>query len=191
MDQTAYALGSTTTSYIAIVGNRAEWRHGKAENPNHESTDRDRYNQATGAFLVTEMHHSSIQWTEPKDIEFDDVPALNSIATKSSHARGNGYFYYNTLAVNAVLVHGDMVFVFPWDSRSGVITGLLPPLTRLHSESTSIETHRFSKGDSELFQEELQVDWLHVVGLPVWIAAVALSVYQGIAASRRASGKNA
>ena len=179
-DQTAYAPGSTATSYVAIVGKRATWRHVEAE-----STDQKLHNQATDAFLVIEMHDSGIQWTEPKDIEFDDVPALKSIAAKSSHARDNGYFYCKTPAVNAVLVHGDMVFVFPLDCRRSVMTGLLPPQTLLPPENPSIEMHHRSKGDLDLFQEELQVDWLHVVGLPVWMVTVALSVYQGIAASQR------
>ena len=56
------------------------------------------------------------------------------------------------------------------------MTELLPPQTLLHPERTRIETHRLSKGAPELLQEELQVDWFHVIGLPVWIAAVALSI---------------
>src|SRR5207248_683551 len=84
---------------------------GKAESPNHEITDQKLPNQAADAFLVIEMHDSGIQWTEPKDIDFDDVPALMSIAAKSSHAREHGYFYCKTPVVNAVLVQGDLVFV--------------------------------------------------------------------------------
>lgn len=186
MDQTACAPNSTATSYVAIVGKRATWRHGKAESPshespNHENTDQKLPNQAADAFLVIEMHDSRIQWTEPKDIDFDDVPALMSIAAKSSHTRDHGYFYCQTPAVNAVLVHGDMVFLFPWDSRTSVLTGLLPP-----EERRRIERSRFMYSPySELRREELRVHWPHLVGLPIWILAVTLLVYQGIVASRR------
>jgi hypothetical protein len=185
-DQTAYAPDSTATSYVAIVGKRAKWRFGKAE-----STDQKLHNQAADAFLVIEMHDSEIQWTEPKDIDFDDVPALKSIAAKSSHARDHGYFYGKTPAVNAVLVHGDMVFTFPWDSRTSVLTGLLPPEVLLlpPEERRRIERSRHKYDPySELFREELRVDWAHLVGLPVWIVAVALLSYQGIVASARQKG---
>src|SRR5205823_6999655 len=101
-DKAAHAPGSTVTSYVAIVGKRATWRHRMAE-----STDQRLHKQAAEAFLVIEMANSGIQWTEPKDIDFDDVPALMSIAAKSPHARDNGYLDCKTPGVNAVLVHGD------------------------------------------------------------------------------------
>jgi Protein of unknown function (DUF1559) len=184
-DKAACAPDSAATSYVAIVGKRATWRHGKAESPNHESTDQKLHNQAADAFLVIEIHDSGIQWTEPKDIDFDDVPALKSIAAKSSHARDHGYFYCKTPAVNAVLAYGDLIFMFPWDSRTSVLTGLLPPdeLLLPPEERRRIERSRFKYDPySQLFQEELRVDWPHVVGLPVWIVAVALLSYQGIVA---------
>src|SRR4029079_15622912 len=121
-DKAAHAPGSTATSYVAIVGKRAKWRHREAV-----STDEKLANPKADAFLVIEMGNSGIQWTEPKDIDFDDVPDLQSIAAKSPHTRDHDYFSYQTPGVNAALVHGDMVFVFPWDSRPSVLTGLLPP----------------------------------------------------------------
>lgn len=185
MDKTAWKPGSTATSYVAIVGRRASLRHGNAKSPNHESTDQKLDSQT--AFLVIEMHDSRIQWTEPKDIDFDDVHALQSMRAKSPHARDNGYFFCPTPAVNAVLVHGDMVFMFPWDSRTSVLTGLLPPdeLLLPPEELRRIERSR-GKYDatSQLFQEELRVHWPHLVGLPVWILAVALLSYQAIVAAR-------
>jgi hypothetical protein len=187
-DKAAHAAGSTATSYVAIVGKRAAWRHRTAESPNHESTDQKLHDQAAEVFLVIEMANSGIQWTQPKDIDFDDVPALLSLAAKSSHARDHDYFSCKTPGVNAVLVHGDMVFVFPWDSRTSVLTGLLPPEELLlpPEELRKIEMAR-GKYDpySQLRREELRVHWPHLVGLPVWIVAVALLSYQGIVASRR------
>lgn len=182
-DQTAWAPNSTTTSYVAIVGRRAKWRHRNAE-----STDHKLHNQAAEAFLVIEMANSGIQWTEPKDIDFDDAPALLSLAAKSSHARDIDYFSCKTPGVNAVLVHGDMVFTFPWDSRTSVLTGLLPPDVLLlpPEELRKIRDARFKYDPySELRREELRVHWPHNIGLPVWIIAVALLAYQGIIASRR------
>jgi hypothetical protein len=48
-DPAAHAAGSTVTSYVAIVGKSAKWRHGKAESPNHESADQNLANQTAKA----------------------------------------------------------------------------------------------------------------------------------------------
>jgi hypothetical protein len=182
-DQTAWAPNSTTTSYVAIVGRRATWRHRNAE-----STDHKLHHQAAEAFLVIEMANSGIQWTEPKDIDLDDIPALMSIAAKAAHVRDHDYFSCKTPGVNAVLVYGDMVFTFPWDSRTSVLTGILPPEVLLlpPEERRKIENAR-AKYDpySELRRDELRVHWPHLVGLPVWIVAVVLLAYQGVVAPRR------
>jgi hypothetical protein len=192
-DQAAHAPGSTATSYVAIVGKRSAWRFrawrfGKAESPNHENTDQKPHNRAAEVFLVIEMANSGIQWTEPKDIDFDDAPAILSLAAKCSHARDNGYFSCKTPAVNAVLVHGDMVFTFPWDSRTSVLTGLLPPDVMLlppEERERIVDARGKYSPYSDLFQEELRVHWPHLIGLPVWIVVVAILSYQVIGASRR------
>jgi hypothetical protein len=169
---------------VAIVGKRSAWRFGK-----FESTDQKAPKQAADVFLVIETANSGIQWTEPKDIDYDDAPAILSLAAKGSHARDNGYFYCKTPGVNAVLVHGDMLFVFPWGSRPSVLTGLLPPEVLLlpPEEQRRIEMAlgKDYPSYSGLRREELRVHWPHLIGLPVWIVAVVLLAYQGIVASRR------
>jgi len=175
-DHAAHAPDSTETSYVAIVGNRSKWRHRRAEN-----TDQKLNDQAADVFLVIEMHDSGIQWTEPKDIDFDDVPALKSIAAKSSHTRDNDYFSRKTPGVNAVLVHGDMIFLFPWNFSPSVLTGLLPPEELLlpPEELRRIARSRFKYDPySQLRREELRVHWPHLIGLPVWIVSLGLLFYQ-------------
>jgi hypothetical protein len=188
-DKTAWVPDSTATSYVAIVDKRAIWQPAKARRPNQEGTGQKLTQQVADAFLVVEMANSGIPWAEPKDINFDDVPALKSLATKCSHARDNGYFYCKTPVANAVLIQGERVFVFPWDTRASVLTRLVRPQDLLPAEEPSIETKRRRGKDrdpsSQLFEEELRVHWPHLVGLPVWIVAVGLLAYQGIVASRR------
>lgn len=41
---------------------------------------------------------------------------------------------------------------------------------------------------SQLRREELRLNWRHLLGLPVWIVAVALLSYQGIVASTKQKG---
>jgi len=111
-DPATHAAGSTATSYVALVGKRSAWRFGK-----FESTDQKLRNQVADVFLVIETANAGIQWTEPKDIDYDDAPALLSLAAKGSHARDNGYFFRKTPATNAVLVH------VTWSSCSRGIPG--------------------------------------------------------------------
>jgi uncharacterized protein DUF1559 len=181
-DQAACTPGSTLTSYVALIGKRAPLRYGK-----FETTDQEL--RSPSPFLVIEMADSGIQWSEPKDIRFDDLQALQSLAAKCPHTRDNGYFFYKSPAVNAVLVNGDMVLMFPWDTKTSVLTGLLPPRELLlpPEELRRIEKNRLDKSNVyyDRFQEELRVNWPHVVGLPVWVVAVALLAYQRIVASRR------
>lgn len=169
-DLTAWKPDSAATSYVAVVGRRAYWRWNGPEDPESRSSREE----SPDVFLVVEMANSGIGWTEPKDVRFDDVETLRSLAAERPHTRGNGYFFHRTPAMNAVLVHGDMVFMFPWDSASDFLTGLLPP------EVPDTTTEHGPKYDptSQLYTETVRVHWLHCIGLPIWIVAVCLLVLQ-------------
>ena len=171
---------STTTNYVAVVGRTPAWRQVDAN-----QKDLDSQQQKADTFLIVEMANSAIQWSEPKDIYLDDLPALQSLIANSPHRRSNGYFFRETPAINAVLVDGDMLFLFPRDSTPSVLTALkdlLPP------DPAKAET-RITKDNflDSLYTEEPPppINWPHCIGLPVWIAAVALLYYQGLVASRR------
>jgi hypothetical protein len=120
------------------------------------------------------MSNSGIHWTEPKDVCFDDLQALQSLAANRPHTRYNGYFFCKTPAMNAVLVYGDMVLIFPWDSTTGVLSGLLP------AEEPRTRTGHDPKYDpfSQLYVEELRIHWPHCIGLPVWIVACCLLFFR-------------
>jgi len=170
-DQIACAPDSSTTSYLAVAGRRAPWRPGRNQGPD----DPDLQRQMANSFLVVETTDSGIAWAEPKDIRFDDVQALRSLVAKSPHLRDNGYFFRKTPAVNAVLVEGDMIFMFPWDSSISALNGLVPP-----DEPPRPRSEPVHKEDpfSRLYVEKLRVHWPHAIGLPVWIAAFGLLFHQ-------------
>jgi len=180
-DKAAWVPRSTATSYVAIVDARTLAQPGKVR-----GTSEKRTGQSSDAFLVVEMANSGIQWAEPKDIAFDEVRTLQSLAAKRPHVRDNGYFYCKTPVANALLVQGDRVFVFPCDTRASVLAGLSKMQDVLPAEEPSIETKRRGKDRGpDFFEEELRVDWLHVVGLPVWTFAMGLLVYGGVVGLRR------
>jgi hypothetical protein len=170
--------GSNTTSYVALVGRRAAWAGDKdASRENHNKQE-----HAADTFLVIEMADSKIQWTEPKDVRFDDVQALRSLAANSPHLRNNGYFYRETPGVNAVLVDGDRIFMFPYDSTPDVLAALLPP--KVTEDATRRDKH---DPLDDPYTEKPRIHWPHCIGLPVWIVAAGLLFYQ-VMRSYAASG---
>jgi hypothetical protein len=126
------------------------------------------------------MADSKIQWTEPKDVRFDDVQALRSLAANSPHLRNNGYFYRETPGVNAVLVDGDRIFMFPCDSTPDALAALLPPNDA--DAATGGDNYDPFGGIHDPFDdfytEELRIHWPHCIGPPVLIVAVGLLFYQ-------------
>jgi hypothetical protein len=160
---------STTTNYVAVVGRIAARRRGE----NVSCEEHDTQQQAAGTFLVIEMADSQIQWTEPKDVRFDDVRALRSLAANSPHLRNNGYFYHETPGINAVLVDGERIFMFPCDSTPDVLTALLPP----NEAKAGAREDKHGPFD-DFYTEELRPNWSHCIGLPVWIVTVGLLLYQ-------------
>ena len=72
-----------------------------------------------------------------------------------------------------------MVFMFPWDSTTGVLTGLLPP----EEPRTRVE-HAKHDPLSQLYVEELRINWAHCIGLPIWIVTICLLVSQATRSRR-------
>jgi hypothetical protein len=170
----AWTSQSTTTNYVAVVGRT---RHAAASQKNLDSQQ-----QKADTFLIVEMANSEIQWSEPKDIYLDDLSALRSLIANSPHRRSNGYFSHATPAINAVLIDGDMMFLFPRESTPNVLTSLkslLPP------DPARAERKHTKEGFYDDFyrEEPPPTHWPHYIGLPVWIVSLALLFYQ-VACSR-------
>ncbi len=160
---------STTTNYVAVVGRKPAWRHVDAGQKNLDSQQ-----QKADTFLIVEMANSEIQWSEPNDIYLNDLSALRSLIANSPHRRSNGYFFHETPAMNAVLIDGEIMFLFPHDSMPNVLTslnGLLPPDPNWRSTKDNYL-------DSFYAEEPPPINWLHCIGLPVWIVSFSLLFYQ-------------
>lgn len=156
---------SGTTNYVAIVGRRAVRR-----NMDASQKDLDSQQQKAGTFLIVETANSEIPWKEPKDIYVDDLPALRSFLANRPHRRNNGYFFQKTPAMNAVLIDGDMMFMFPCDSTP--LKVLLPS----ERDKGTIDTYGLL---DPLYREEPPaIHWPHCIGLPVWMVSLGLLVYQ-------------
>jgi hypothetical protein len=161
---------SGTTNYVAVVGRKAAARHVDASEQNLDSQQ-----QKADTFLIVETANSESPWKEPKDIYVDDLSALRSLIANSPHRRNNGYYSRETPAMNAVLIDRDMMFLFPWDSRTNVLTSLkclLPP----------DKNWKGTKDDflDRYYKEEPPppIHWPHCIGLPVWIVSLGLLFYE-------------
>jgi hypothetical protein len=174
-DKNFWSLDSTTTNYVAVVGRKAAWIWPK----DVSGADHDQQEHAPDTFLVIEMGDSQIPWTEPKDVRFDDVEALRSLAAHGPHRRNNGYFFRETPGVNAVLVDGDRIFMLPCDSTPDVLSSLLPPNEKTTDSKDSPLNH--------FYTDELQLNWPHCIGLPLWMVSAGLLFYR-VAHSRPSSG---
>ena len=178
---TTSALNSTSTSYLAVVGRRASslWDNDAShENPDSKT-------RAADTFLVVETASSGIHWMEPKDVCFDDVQALRSLAANGPHLRDNGYFFHPTPGVNAMLLDGDRIFMFAGDSTPRVLTARwLPP----NDAEAIMKRVKDDPLDHLYTTEELRIHWPHCIGLPMWVVAVGLLFYQAIR-SRKARQK--
>jgi hypothetical protein len=161
---------SGTTNYVAVIGRTSAWHRSYMS-----QKDPDTQQQKAETFLIVETANSEIQWTEPKDISVDDLPALRSLIANSPHRRNNGYFFHETPAMNAVLVDGDMMFRFPHDSRPNVLTilkNLLPPPPSMAKRTKD------NFLDDAYPEEPPAIHWPHCIGLPVWIVSLGLLFYQ-------------
>lgn len=163
---------ATTTNYVAVVGRRPAWRHADASQKNPDSQQ-----QKADTFLIVEMANSAIQWSEPKDIYLNDLSALRSLIANSPHRHSNDYFSRETPAMNAVLIDGDMMFLFPSDSTPNVLTSLkylLPP------DPTEAERRYTKENYLDRFYkvEPPPIHWPHYIGFPLWIVSLGLLFYQ-------------
>ena len=167
---------STATSYLEVAGRTSAWRCGK--NPSDE--DKKSQKQTASTFLVIEMADSGIQWTEPKDFDFNDLKSTRALITKSPHMRDNGYFFRETPGVNAILVDGDMMFMLPCDSTMDALSELLPS-----DEATDKINRDKDTTLNHLDTAKFQLNWPHCVGLPVWLLSVGLLLHQAIRYRKR------
>ncbi len=161
------AQGSTTTSYLAVVGSKALWQRDRSTSLK-TSALRD---QMENSALVIEAANSGIPWTQPRDLYLDDIrgtgpaPAIN---LQSPHMRDNGYFYYETPAgYNIAIADGSVHFLY---------TGRLAveKIERLLAAGGFKEENGGFPSDND----ELRINWLHSIGLPVWIVSTSLLFYR-------------
>jgi hypothetical protein len=179
-DPDARAPDSNTTTYVAVVGRTAASPPGRGVGRNDSASPE----LPIDSFLVIEMANSRIAWAEPKDVHFDDVDTLRSLAAACPHARNNGYFLHNTPAMNAVLVTSDMVFILPSDSSTSVLTGLLRP-TEAQMAQMRLDHHGLKYDPfTDLYIERPQVHWRHCIGLPALIVTFGLLLSQARRARR-------
>jgi hypothetical protein len=167
-DETASQEGSPCTSYVAVIGHDAAWTGGTPRALRDTVFREGRSN----TIMVIETADSGINWTEPRDIELDaliaaDPPTLQ-VMPGSKHMHSNGFFYRDTMSVvNTLLVDGG-AWTF---SASWLFTDRLKTILQVGGASQC-------QGEPAVDNQKLQINWLHCIGLPVWLVSVALLFHQ-------------
>ena len=174
-DPSTCAKGSTTTSYVAVIGSEAFWQRDKdtsLEAPALQGNLRH-------SVMLIETANSGIQWTEPKDLCLDDLQgtrAESAVIVQSPHMRDQGYFFYETpTGVNVGVANGRVDFLFSCALSTEKVKRLL-----------TVGAYRDEDIDYSWDKEELQPNWPHCIGLPVWIVSVGLLLYRAVRDRRRA-----
>lgn len=176
-DPTTWEQGSTTTSYVGVVGSKALWQRDRSTSLN-TSTQRERIENSV---VLTETADSGIPWMQPKDLCLDDIRRTGpdpAIDVQSPHMRDNGYFYYETPAgFNVAIADGSVRFVF-----TGRPT--VEKLDRLFTAGGFKEENITSSSDDE----ELRINWLLSIGLPVWAVSTIVLFYRMVRRRRCVPG---
>ena len=132
--------------------------------------------------MLIETADSGIQWTEPRDLSADDLQSAQADSmspVQSPHMREEGYFYHETPSgVNVALADDSVHFLFAHSLRADKVKHLL---------TIGAFTEENIANSSDAWDDvELQPNWPHCIGLPVWIVAVGLLLYQAMRGRRRA-----
>jgi len=118
---------------------------------------------------------------QPKDLCLDDIRRTGpdpAIDVQSPHMRDNGYFYYETPAgFNVAIADGSVRFVF-----TGRPT--VEKLDRLFTAGGFKEENITSSSDDE----ELRINWLLSIGLPVWAVSTIVLFYRMVRRRRCVPG---
>jgi hypothetical protein len=170
-DEKARKEGTTSTSYVAVVGANAAW-HGQKPTMLSEI---DSHGSESETILLIETADSGINWTEPKDLDVDALFVANRPAMQvkptSRHMRSNGYFYHDTIsAINIALVDGSVRSVDPRVFTDENLKVLLK-IGGFSEDSIGLLTVK---------DQELMIHWQNVAALTVWLLSAVLLLHQAV-----------
>ncbi len=160
-DANAWAPGSPTANYLAVVGSKTAWQRDKSVS----LKDLELQGVLSNSILVIEMDNSGIQWSEPRDLCVDSCQETeaNLLSTvHGSHVRDNEYFYYPAPSgKNAAFADGSAKF--------------LPASIFASNKLQNLLTKGACKEENaNYFQEELRINWYKCIAFAIWLASTGL-----------------
>jgi hypothetical protein len=157
-------------NYIAVVGPKAAWAGQKSRTRN----DLTSHGDGSDTIMVIETADTSINWSEPWDLDIDAPTMADSSAMQprpsSAHMQDNGLFYRDTMqAINALMVDGSVRSL-----PAKYFTGSMPK-AMLQMNGCDVDSL-----DWAVDRRQLQVNWPNVAVLVVWLVSVSLLFHQSI-----------
>jgi len=170
-DKNARGGRTTYTNYLAVVGPNAAWQGEKPRN-----LDVDLRGKDDSTILLVESINADIPWTEPKDMALDAShvvnPANSQVVVSSRHEREVDYFHHDAPMAYTAMGNGSVRSI-PVGIRAG------SPLLCIGGCTDEALSGLWN----------LQFNWAHCIGLPVWLVSVGLLLYQAVRSrKRRAAG---
>jgi hypothetical protein len=171
-DAIAWELGSTTTSYLAVVGSNTAWQRDKSVS----LKDLESRDELSNTILVIETGDSGIQWSEPRDLYLDTRQGTeaNPLSTlQGPHMRDNGYFYNPTTSAVTVAFADDGVRSLP--------AGILAP-----NNLQKLLAVGGCKEENVVYSpEELQINWYNCIVFAIWLVSIGLLLFWAVWTRRR------
>ncbi|MCE5266436.1 MAG: DUF1559 domain-containing protein [Planctomycetaceae bacterium] len=157
-----------TTSFFAVVGERAAWRGSATV----KRTDLPKGGRRM--ILLIEAAGRDVNWKEPKDLTIDEAVAVIRRRSKTDehgyHKVGGDYFHHQREGTHVAFVDGSVHFL-PTDIAAEDLQLLLTGDT-----SRSIDLDAFVRPS---------LNWSHIVGLTLLVASGSLLVIGSIVQRRK------
>jgi hypothetical protein len=127
--------------------------------------------------LVVETSNSDIQWTEPRDLRFDDLESLQSESAlfgRGPHAIVTDWFHHKRpVGANALLANGHVELVPP----GGLAVDSLKALLTFGGVTQENVAKVYARSSG---YEKPEVNWANCFAIPASIAAAGLLLLQAV-----------
>ena len=164
-DGNAYMYDATCTSYLAVIGPGTAWSQlveGRSVDSDSDEEDK--------SILLVETTDANIGWTEPRDLNLNELNSPDSPQISSKHMRNNGFFYHESPRGAHVTLGDGIVWLLPAEAiKSDKLIDLLAAGGYNKKIISSIDT-----------SETLRIHWPHCVAFAVWLVSLVLLLHWAV-----------
>jgi hypothetical protein len=161
------------TSYVAVVGSNAAW----PEKGSRRLYDCALYEKDSETIMLVEVADARIHWTEPRDFSVDTMkstgPGSPPVAISSKHRADEHFFFYDAPGAHVALVDTNARFLRVGRTAADELKTLL---TVGGARGSTLDAWN---------KAQLQINWPHCIGLPIWLVSGGLLLYRAVRSRKR------